>query len=76
MLAADVFYQRDLAAMALRFLRAARAGGRRRARRRPGPRLRPRARRSPRWPTYDVPVLTVLEDAPVKRVTVYRLRVG
>ena len=43
-LAADVFYQRDLAAMALRFLQAARRRGRDRPGRRPVPRLRPASR--------------------------------
>jgi predicted nicotinamide N-methyase len=71
-LAGDVFYQRQLADLALRFLRvAARAGadvlvadpGRAFV---PVDSLTALAR-------YEVPVLTAIEDAPVKTVTVYRL---
>jgi len=72
-LAADVFYQRDLAAMALRFLRAARRGGAGVLAADPGRAFVPRASLSA-LATYQVPVLTVLEDTPVKEVTVYRLR--
>ena len=72
-LAADVFYQRDLAAMALRFLRAARSGGAEVLAADPGRAFVPRESLIA-LATYQVPVLTVLEDAPVKEVTVYRLR--
>jgi predicted nicotinamide N-methyase len=72
-LAADVFYQRDLAAMALRFLLAARRGGADVLAADPGRAFVPRASLSA-LATYQVPVLTVLEDVPVKEVTVYRLR--
>ena len=72
-LAADVFYQRDLAAMALRFLLAARRGGADVLAADPGRAFVPRASLTA-LATYQVPVLTVLEDAPVKEVTVYRLR--
>jgi predicted nicotinamide N-methyase len=72
-LAADVFYQRDLAAMALRFLLAARRGGAEVLAADPGRAFVPRASLSA-LATYQVPVLTVLEDVPVKEVTVYRLR--
>ena len=72
-LAADVFYQRELAAMALRFLRAARRGGADVLAADPGRAFVPRASLTA-LATYQVPVLTVLEDTPVKEVTVYRLR--
>jgi predicted nicotinamide N-methyase len=72
-LAADVFYQRDLAAMALRFLRAARRGGADVLVADPGRAFVPRDSLTA-LATYQVPVLTVLEDVPVKAVTVYRLR--
>jgi predicted nicotinamide N-methyase len=72
-LAADVFYQRDLAALALRFLRAARGAGAEVLAADPGRAFVPRESLTA-LATYQVPVLTVLEDAPVKEVTVYRLR--
>jgi predicted nicotinamide N-methyase len=72
-LAADVFYQRDLAATALRFLRAARDGGADVLAADPGRAFVPLVSLTA-LATYQVPVLTVLEDAPVKEVTVYRLR--
>jgi predicted nicotinamide N-methyase len=72
-LAADVFYQRDLAALALRFLRAARHAGAEVLAADPGRAFVPRESLTA-LATYQVPVLTVLEDVPVKEVTVYRLR--
>jgi predicted nicotinamide N-methyase len=72
-LAADVFYQRDLAAMALRFLQAARAAGATVLAADPSRAFVPRAELTPLL-TYEIPVLTVLEDTPVKTVTVYSLR--
>jgi len=72
-LAADVFYQRDLAAMALRFLQAARAVGAVVLAADPARAFVPRAELTV-LATYDVPVLTVLEDIPVKPVTIYQLR--
>ena len=72
-LAADVFYQRDLAATALRFLLAARQRGADVLAADPGRAFVPRESLTP-LATYQVPVLTVLEDVPVKEVTVYRLR--
>ena len=72
-LAADVFYQRDLAAMALRFLLAARRAGAEVLAADPGRAFVPREALTV-LAAYQVPVLTVLEDAPVKEVTVYRLR--
>ena len=71
-LAADVFYQRDLAATALRFLREAMDGGADVLVADPGRAFVP-AESLTALLSYDIPVLTVLEDAPVKRVTVYRL---
>jgi predicted nicotinamide N-methyase len=72
-LAADVFYQRDLAALALRFLRAARSAGAEVLAADPGRAFVPRESLTA-LATYHVPVLTMLEDVPVKEVTVYRLR--
>jgi predicted nicotinamide N-methyase len=72
-LAADVFYQRDLAALALRFLRAARQAGADVLAADPGRAFVPRDALTA-VATYQVPVLTILEDHPVKAVTVYRLR--
>jgi predicted nicotinamide N-methyase len=71
-LAADVFYQRDLAAVALRFLQAARRGGSDVLVADPGRAFVP-GNSLTALLTYEIPVLTVLEDAPVKTVTVYRL---
>ena len=72
-LAADVFYQRDLAAMALRFLRAASAAGATVLAADPSRAFVPRAELTA-LTTYEVPVLAVLEDTPVKLVTIYQLR--
>jgi predicted nicotinamide N-methyase len=72
-LAADVFYQRDLAGLALRFLLAARRRGADVLAADPGRAFVPRESLTA-LATYQVPVLTVLEDVPVKEVTVYRLR--
>ncbi len=72
-LAADVFYQRDLAALALRFLLAARRAGAEVLTADPGRAFVPRESLTA-LATYQVPVLTVLEDTPLKEVTVYRLR--
>jgi predicted nicotinamide N-methyase len=71
-LAADVFYQRDLAAMALRFLQAAKAAGATVLAADPSRAFVPRAELTPLL-TYEIPVLTVLEDTPVKTVTIYTL---
>ena len=71
-LAADVFYQRDLAAMALRFLQAARAAGATVLAADPSRAFVPRAELTPLL-TYEIPVLTVLEDTPLKTVTIYTL---
>ena len=71
-LAADVFYQRELAALALRFLtRAARSGADVLVAD-PGRAFLPAASLTPLI-SYRVPVLRELEDVPVKTVTVYRL---
>ena len=77
-LAADVFYQRELAATALAFLRAAAtadgadvlaadvlAAD-------PGRAFVPKDRLTP-VAAYQIPVLTAIEDVAVKTVTVYRL---
>jgi predicted nicotinamide N-methyase len=71
-LAADVFYQRDLAATALAFLKAARRAGATVLVADPARAFVPRAELTP-VTTYEVPVLQVLEDTPVKTVTVYSL---
>jgi len=71
-LAADVFYQRELAALALRFLtRAARSGADVLVAD-PGRAFLPAASLTPLI-SYQVPVLRELEDVPVKTVMVYRL---
>jgi predicted nicotinamide N-methyase len=72
-LAADVFYQRDLAVLALRFLRAARDAGATVLAADPSRAFVPRGELTA-VAAYEVPVLTVLEDTPVKTVTIYRLR--
>jgi predicted nicotinamide N-methyase len=71
-LAADVFYQRDLAAVALAFLKAARHAGGTVLVADPGRAFVPRAELTP-VTTYEIPVLQVLEDTQVKTVTIYRL---
>ena len=72
-LAADVFYQRELAELALRFLRAAAGSGADVLVADPGRAFLPAAALTS-LTSYRVPVLSVLEDVPVKNVTVYRLR--
>jgi predicted nicotinamide N-methyase len=71
-LAADVFYQRELAKLALRFLRDAAASGSDVLVADPGRAFLP-ADALTQLASYEVPVLTVLEEASVKRVTVYGL---
>jgi predicted nicotinamide N-methyase len=71
-LAADIFYQRELAAMALRFLRRAAANGAGILVADPGRAFLPTKHLTP-LRSYEVPVLTVLEDKRIKTVTVYRL---
>jgi len=71
-LAADVFYQRELAGLALRFLRAAAGSGAHVLVADPGRAFLPAAALTP-LTSYQVPVLSVLEDASVKDVIVYRL---
>jgi predicted nicotinamide N-methyase len=70
-LAADVFYQRELAGLALGFLRGAIRSGADVLIADPGRAFLPAASLTP-LTSYEVPVLAVLEDVPVKRVTVYR----
>jgi predicted nicotinamide N-methyase len=71
-LAADVFYQRELAELALRFLRGAARSGAEVFVADPGRAFLPATELTP-LASFEVPVLTVLEDASVKRVTVYGL---
>lgn len=71
-LAADVFYQRDLAAMALTFLKAARRAGATVLAADPARAFVPKAELT-LVRTYEIPVLQVLEDIPVKTVTIYSL---
>jgi predicted nicotinamide N-methyase len=71
-LAADVCYQRDLAETATRFLRAARRAGADVLLADPGRAFVPRAALTELF-AYQVPVLTVLEDSAVKRVTIYQV---
>jgi predicted nicotinamide N-methyase len=71
-LAGDVFYQRELAGLALRFLRAAAGAGADVLVADPGRAFVP-AEALTALARFEVPVLTTIEDAPVKSVTVYRL---
>jgi predicted nicotinamide N-methyase len=71
-LIADVFYQRELAGLALSFLRRAAASGADVLVADPGRAFLPAPSLSP-LASYQVPVLGVLEDVPVKTVTVYGL---
>lgn len=71
-LAADVFYQRDLAARALTFLRAAARSGADVLAADPGRAFLPAASLISLG-SFRVPVLAAIEDTPVKNVTVYRL---
>jgi predicted nicotinamide N-methyase len=71
-LAGDVFYQKQLAELALRFLRAAAGAGADVLVADPGRAFVPAASLTA-LARYQVPVLTAIEDAPVKSVTVYRL---
>jgi len=71
-LAADVFYQRELAELALGFLRRAAASGADVLVADPGRAFLPAAELTP-LASYEVPVLTVLEDKPVMMVRVYRV---
>lgn len=69
-LAADAFYQRDLARRVMRFLERARAGGAAVLAGDFGRAYLPRARLLP-LASYDVPGLSALEDSDVKRTTVW-----
>lgn len=71
-LAADVFYQRELAELAMRFLARAARSGIAVLVADPGRAFLPAASLTPQA-SYRVPVLKDLEDVPVKTVTVYRL---
>ena len=74
-LAADAFYERDLAAQVLGFLDRSRARGAAVLVGDLGRAYLPRARLVP-LASYDVPGLGALEDADVKRTTVWTLRPG
>lgn len=71
-LAGDIFYQRELAERALVFLREAAGSGVDVLIADPGRAFLPAGSLTPLI-SYQVPVLSVLEDIPVKDVTVYRL---
>lgn len=71
-LAGDVFYQREFAELALSFLRNAAASGADVLVADPGRAFLPAADLTP-LASYEVPVLSVLEDTSVKHVTVYGL---
>lgn len=71
-LAADVFYQRELAAVAMRFLRRAAGSGTDVLVADPGRAFLPAADLTP-VTSYRVPVVPALEDSPVKDVTIYYL---
>jgi predicted nicotinamide N-methyase len=71
-LAGDVFYQRELAERALVFLRQAAGSGVDVLLADPGRAFLPAGSLTPLI-SYQVPVLSALEDIPVKNVTVYRL---
>jgi predicted nicotinamide N-methyase len=71
-LAADVFYQRELAALALSFLQAAARDGADVVCADPGRAFVPLGSLEP-IASYEVPVLTAIENVPVKTVTVYRV---
>jgi predicted nicotinamide N-methyase len=72
LLAGDVFYSRDMAERVLAFLERARAHGTRVLVGDPGRTYLPR-RQLTEVAAYDVPVVRALEDAQVKRATVWRL---
>jgi predicted nicotinamide N-methyase len=71
-LAADVFYQRELAELALSFLREAHRCGADVLVADPARPFLPAAALTP-LVSYEVPVLSVIEETSVKTVTVYRL---
>lgn len=71
-LAGDVFYSRDMAGRMLAFLRRAASGGARVLVGDPGRAYLPRAGLR-ELATYDVPVVADLEDAAVKRTTVWEV---
>jgi predicted nicotinamide N-methyase len=71
-LAGDVFYQRELAELALRFLRAVAGDGVDVLVADPGRAFVPAASLTA-LARYQVPVLTAIEDDAIKTVTIYRL---
>jgi predicted nicotinamide N-methyase len=74
-LAADAFYERDLAGRVMRFLEHGRARGAAALVGDFGRAYLPRDRLRP-LATYDVPGLRALEDSDVKRTTIWALRSG
>jgi len=62
--------QRDLAALAFAFLKAARRAGATVLAADPARAFVPRSELTA-LATYEIPVLTILEDTPVKTVTIY-----
>jgi predicted nicotinamide N-methyase len=74
-LAGDVFYSREFAERTLRFLDRARAAGADVLVGDPGRAYLPRHRLT-EVASHEVPVVRALEDAHVKRVTVWRLADG
>ena len=72
-LVADAFYEKDLAAQVLGFLERSQARGAAGLAGDFGRRYLPHARLTP-LASYDVPGLSALEDADVKRTTVWTLR--
>jgi predicted nicotinamide N-methyase len=71
-LAGDVFYSRDMAKRVLAFLERARSAGARVLVGDPGRAYLPRERLT-ELASYEVPVVRALEDAAVKRATVWQL---
>ena len=74
-LAADAFYERDLAGQVMRFLERSHAGGAAVLAGDFGRAYLPRARLTP-VASYDVPGLSVLEGTDIKRTTVWSLPAG
>jgi predicted nicotinamide N-methyase len=74
-LAADAFYQRELAAKVMRFLARSHAHGTAVLAADLGRAYLPRERLAP-LAAYDVPGLRALEDSDVKRTTIWTLRTG
>ncbi|MEH1126675.1 class I SAM-dependent methyltransferase [Micromonospora sp. CPCC 206061] len=74
-LAGDVFYSREMAGRMLAYLRRAAEGGARTLAGDPGRAYLPKADLR-EVAVYEVPVVATLEDAAVKRTTVWEVRLG